>query len=417
MTRRPTVRCCCLALLVSILTGCATEKAETAGPDYSRQLGPGESALRRIDDPARMPDLAAAFERYRRYEQFMAEALDESETWFNAPSSRQFFPFEVDGRMLTHEEAKASVVAFRDLIASAATPDDFVRRLTADFEVYESVGYNNEGVVLFTGYYAPVFDASRERTPDFDAPLYRRPADLVTDPVTGDPLGRRTATGEIVPYDTRREIDESGMFAGNELVWVRDPLSAYIIHVNGSAKLRLRDGSSMTIGYAGKTDRDYYGLGRSMVEEGHISPDNLSLPAIRNFYEKDPQTVIDLIYRNENYVFFTEYDESNWPAGSLGVQVTEETTLATDKKIYPRGGVVLVDTETIDLSYDRRRFLHFMLDQDTGGAIKAPGRADIYMGSGKMAEILAGGQYAEGRLYYFFLKPGAMADAGTGANH
>src|SRR5690606_37002692 len=91
--------------------------------------------------------------------------------------------------------------------------------------------------------------------------------------------------------------------------------------------------------------------------------------------------------------------------GSLGVKVSPETTLATDKSIYPRGGVVLVDTKAVTFSHGQQRFLRFMLDQDTGGAIQAPGRADIYMGEGASAEILAGGQYAEGRLYYLFLKP------------
>jgi membrane-bound lytic murein transglycosylase A len=103
-------------------------------------------------------------------------------------------------------------------------------------------------------------------------------------------------------------------------------------------------------------------------------------------------------------VFFTEYDGDTWPAGSLGVRVTAGRTLATDKKIYPRGGIVLVDTTAVTVAETKHEYLEFMLDQDTGGAIKAPGRADIFMGIGPGAEILAGGQYAEGRLYYLFLK-------------
>ena len=98
-------------------------------------------------------------------------------------------------------------------------------------------------------------------------------------------------------------------------------------------------------------------------------------------------------------------------AGRLaGVKVSPETTLATDKAIYPRGGVVMVDTQKVELTAGQRRFQRFMLDQDTGGAIKAPGRADIFMGIGSSAEILAGGQYAEGRLYYFFVKPEFVDD-------
>jgi membrane-bound lytic murein transglycosylase A len=409
-----------LAFTALLLSGCAQPKAAetTIAPDYARPLSPGESALRLVRDPARMPDLAAAFEGSNDYEAFLLNALDQSEAWFRTPSSRQFFPFAVEDGEITHEQAAASIQAMRETVQSAGSAREFADAVRQRFDVYESVGYNGEGAVLFTGYYTGVFPASKVRTAEYRYPLYRRPADLVTDPVTGEPKGRRTASDEIVPYYTRREIEQSGMFDGRELVWLRDPLTAYIIHVNGSAKLRLAEGGVLYVGYAGKTDRPYMGLGRTMVDEGLISPENLSLPAIRAEYQRNPERVQDLIYRNENFVFFTEYEPQKWPSGSLGVRVTEEASLATDKQVYPRGGVVLVDTQTINLSRHARRFLQFMLDQDTGGAIKAPGRADIYMGQGPTAEILAGGQYAEGRLYYFFVKPDLVSQyiLGNGAD-
>jgi membrane-bound lytic murein transglycosylase A len=114
-----------------------------------------------------------------------------------------------------------------------------------------------------------------------------------------------------------------------------------------------------------------------------------------------------MMNRNESYVFFMEYPGDKWPSGSLGVRVTPRASLATDKAIYPRGGVVLVDTKAVTLTRGKSDFLRFLLDQDTGGAIRAPGRADIFMGIGRDAEVLAGGQYAEGKLYYFFLKSAA----------
>lgn len=98
-------------------------------------------------------------------------------------------------------------------------------------------------------------------------------------------------------------------------------------------------------------------------------------------------------------------DGADSSGSSLGVRVTPQASLATDKKIYPRGGVVLVHTTLASTTRGRPEFLRFMLDQDTGGAIRAPGRADIFMGIGPTAETLAGGQYAEGALYYFILKP------------
>lgn len=388
--------------------GCAStpllQSPVASGPNYARPLPPGLSALRLVTDPARLPDLAGAF---RSTDPGLGKAFDESLVWFAAPSSRRHYPFEG----ITHEQARAGLLAMRELVTGGRSPEQFRDAVLQRFDIYESVGYDGSGTVLFTGYYSPVFRARRAPTGEFMYPLYMRPQDLATDPESGAPLGRRLADGTTAPYATRRQIEESGMLAGGELVWLADPLDVYMIHVNGSAKLRLGqtfkddDAEVMYVGYAGKTDRPYTGLGRSMVEEGLVAADEINMTAVTREYRRDPQRVIDLMYRNESYVFFTEYDESAWPAGSLGVTVTAKRSLATDKKIYPRGGPVLVDTSSISFAEESRPFLQLMLDQDTGGAIQAPGRADIFMGIGPGAEILAGGQFAEGRLYYFVLKP------------
>jgi membrane-bound lytic murein transglycosylase A len=374
--------------------GCADRQlAETppvAGPNYAKPLPAGHSALRLVTDEHRLPDIAAAA---AGIQPGLVDAIDESLVWFAAPSSKRHYPFEG----ITHEQARAGLLAMRELVTSGASPQRIRSEILRKFDVFESVGYNGAGTVLFTGYYSPVFNASLSPTGAFMYPLYTRPSDLATDPDSGAPLGRRRADGTIEPYPTRREIETSGMLAGNELVWLKDPLEVYMVHVNGSAKLRLHtpggdlDAAVMFIGYAGKTDHPYTGLGQSMIDEGMLADDGVSLAAVKREYRR--------------YVFFTEYDGASWPAGSLGVRVTAKRSLATDKKIYPRGGLVLVDTEAISFAGSGRPFLQFMLDQDTGGAIQAPGRADIFMGIGSGAEILAGGQYAEGRLYYFVLKP------------
>jgi len=401
MKRLPLIALPLIASLV-LLAGCGQEKTAEAPilgprPDYGRPLPAGQSALRLVTDEGRYPDLGRA---WRDRDALLLGALEESLRWFAAPSSRQFFPFEG----ITHEQARQSVLAMLDLLQQSPNESAFVAEVKRLFDVYESVGYNGQGIVLFTGYYSPIFQASRTSTSRFAHPLYLRPDDLVTDPVTGRPQGRRTADGAVVPYYTRREIEASNLLASRELVWLEDALSAYIIHINGSAKLRLTDGSVMYVGYAGKTDRPYASLGQAMVEAGLLTRDEVSLAAIRRVHGSRPQRVQELMMENQNFVFFTEYQGDNWPAGSLGVKVTAERSLATDKKIYPRGGLVVVDTEAVTFASGTRRFLRFMLDQDTGGAIQAPGRADIFMGIGPSAEILAGGQYAEGRLYYLFLK-------------
>lgn len=385
--------------LVLLLAACATQKPK---PDYSRRLPPGRSALRKLGPGDVIPDPGTA---WRQRDAGLLEALDASLCWFEAPSSRGFFPFE---NIVTHEQAKQSVAEFRRILTESRSEGEFRRAFFAEFDVWQSVGWDGSGTVLFTGYYSPEFPARRERTARFQYPLYRRPADLVTDPVTGAPQGRRMSDGSTAPYATRRQIEEGDLLAGQELVWLEDPLSVYICHVNGSARLILADGTRMTVGYAGKTDRPYRGLGRALVREGLVPADRLGLPAVRAAYRAHPDRVRELIYENESFVFFREYDDGKWPAGSLGVKVHAKATLATDKTIYPRGGVVLVSTSAITTTHGREAFLRFLLDQDTGGAIQAPGRADIFMGIGPRAETLAGGQYAEGTLYYLILKPEAL---------
>ena len=388
-----------LALALT-LAACATEKPVRSGPpDYARQLPLGRSALRKVPPGGKVPDPAVAF---RARDPELVAAIDDSLKWLAAPSSRKYFPFE---NVCTHLQMKQGLEEFRAILTTSRSAEEFRELFFERFEIWQSVGWDGQGTVLFTGYYAPEFPASKVRTERFRYPLYQRPTNLVTDPATGEPKGMRRRDGTIGPWPPRREIEESGMLAGTELVWLESELDAYICHVNGSAKLSLPDGSVLYVGYAGKTDRPYSGLGAALVREEVIHETKLGLPAIREAYEKDPDLVRRLMYENESYVFFQRYDGADWPSGSLGVKVHARASLATDKAIYPRGALVLVATHAVKLTRGKEEFLRFLLDQDTGGAIKAPGRADIFMGVGPDAEVLAGGQYAEGGLFYFFLKP------------
>jgi membrane-bound lytic murein transglycosylase A len=378
-----------------------TKTKPISGVEYSKPLAPGQSALRRVMY-SNWPDVGTAWDSK---DLFLQDSMDNSIGWFDAPSSKQWFPIEG----ITHEQAKNSVIVLRSLLKNSSSKDAFIELVEDRFNVFESVGCDGVGTVLFTGYYSPDFQASKIKNSKFDSPLYMRPTDLVTNSSTGEPLGRKNQDGSLSTWPTRKDLESSGELHGTELVWVRDDLDAYTIHVNGSARLRMSNGELMYIGYAGKTDRPYTGLGQSVLDAGLLSPDKLSLSAIRRLYNSDPMSINDLIDNNESFVFFREYGGGNWPAGSLGVQVTPERSIATDKKIFPRGGVVLVDTTVCTITGEKKRFTKFMTDQDTGGAIRAPGRADLFMGVGPAAGIKAGGQYAEGKLYYLFLKPESIA--------
>ncbi len=330
----------------------------------------------------------------------LLEALGYSLAWFDKPSSQEYFPMGE----VAHAQAWASVYAFRSLVVEGGGESQLADRLKSEFDFYSSVGGDGRGSVLFTGYYSPVFRASRTRTDEYRYPLFRRPDDLVVNSASGEVLGRRIGE-RIVVYPDRAEIETSGMLAGTELVWLLDRFEAYLIHVQGSAALALPDGSTLHAGYDGNNGHAYSSVSLQLVADGKLPRDQLSLDEVRDYFARHPEDLDPYLRHNARFIFFKEDTAGNWPAGSLGVRVTAMRSLATDKDVFPPGGVVLAVTAASAVGGGTRRFTQFMLDQDTGGAIRSAGRADIYYGIGREAEALAGGQYAEGRLYYLFLKP------------
>jgi membrane-bound lytic murein transglycosylase A len=262
--------------------------------------------------------------------------------------------------------------------------------------------------VLFTGYYTPIFEGSLQRTAQFNYPLYEQPDDLVKAP-NGEILGRRDAGGGVTPYPDRAAIEDSGMLEGKELVYLADPFETYIAHVQGSAKVRLPDGSVTTVGYAANNGHEYNSVAQELVEDGKISGDEISLAAMIDYFKRFKDQVRTYVRRNPRFVFFRR--EGGPPVGCLNEPVTELRSIATDKSIFPRASLTFISTTLPQavggVSVDQV-YTGFALDQDAGGAIRAPGRCDVYMGQGETAGKLAGQTYQEGRLYYLFLKSDAI---------
>ncbi len=365
--------------------------------DYSRPLPPGAPALRRITDPARIPDFRRAFNTDR---EALLTALNHSIRYFGYPSSKKYYPIQG----ITHDRAAASLIAFREFLLSAHSGDEFHHRILAAFDVYESVGCDNGGTVLFTGYYTPIFDASLTPTDQYRWPLYRLPSDLVKGE-EGQCLGRRLPDGSLVPYHSRAEI-AAGALKGYELAYLKDRFEAYVCTIQGSAKLRLHDGRWFDVAYHGNNGMPYTSVGRLLVAAGLIPRDRLTLSNLIQFFRTRSDMMEEYLPRNERYVFFRE--TSAPPTGSLGLPVTPYRTVATDKSLFPRGSLTFVETQIPRVnpngSLVKAPLRDFFLDQDTGGAIRAAGRADLYLGIGDKAGRVAGWTFSEGRLYYLFLK-------------
>ncbi len=387
-----------LFLAVFNIVGCKTrpEQIIQIKPPYDKPLPPGEHALRKILNTQEIPDFTMACLDINH----LRPAIDKSLNYLKKPSSRRFFPCGD----ITHDRAVDSLEAFAELLDSGLKGPQLNQAISNTFDVYMSVGCDNIGTVLFTGYYTPIFDGSTARTERFKYPLYSQPTDLVKAP-NGEILGRRAPDGQITQYPPRAVIETSGMLRGSELMWLSDPFEAYIAHVQGSAKIRMPDGRLTGVGYTAANGHDYKSISKVMVNEGIISRSQMSLSAMIDYFKKHLDQVAKYTRLNPRYVFFTE--EQGPPRGSLNEQVTTMRTIATDKSIFPPGCIAFISTTLPRLqagSVVNQVYDGFVLDQDTGGAIRAPGRCDLYMGTGQTAGRLAGRTYQEGRLYYLFLK-------------
>ncbi|MHC4426925.1 MAG: MltA domain-containing protein, partial [Planctomycetota bacterium] len=278
-----------LLLIAAIIAGCRAPIEKEAKTPYDRPLPPGRSALRKITNPHEIPDFTTACLDLRD----LRTAIDHSLNYLRKPSTRQFFPVG----QITHGRAVESLNAFAELLDSGLTGAQLNRAIRERFDVYISIGCDDRGTVLFTGYYTPILDGSFVRTERFRYPLYKQPDDLVKAP-TGEIIGRRGADGQVSQYPPRAVIEDSRMLRGKELVWLADPFEAYIAHVQGSAKLRLPNGELTTVGYAASNGHEYQSVALELVKDGRIPADRISLSAMIDYFKRYKDQVNRYVRRN-----------------------------------------------------------------------------------------------------------------------
>ena len=388
-----------MLIFTTVMAGCRTAPQKIE-PAYDRPLRPGQLALRKVDH-SQIPDFTLAGLDLTN----LRAAIDSSLRYLNKRSSKAYFP----SGEITHSRVVDSLTEFASLLDSGLFGDELDAAIREKFDVYTSVGYDDAGSVLFTGYYTPIFEGSVQTSDRFRYPLYKQPKDLVKG-ADGIILGRRESDGRITQYPQRAVIENANMLRGTELVWLSDPFEAYIAHVQGSAKIKMPDGQIETYGYTAANGHEYKSIGREMIRDGVISKAGLSLGAMIDYFKANADQVTRYTWRNPRYVFFKK--EAGSPRGCLNEPVIPMRTIATDKSIFPRGALAFLSVtlpQPIGNRVVNQSFSGFVLDQDAGGAIRAPGRCDIYMGEGDLAGKLAGQTYQQGRLYYLFLKSGSVA--------
>jgi membrane-bound lytic murein transglycosylase A len=234
---------------------------------------------------------------------------------------------------------------------------------------------------LFTGYFEAELHGSRHRGGRYQIPLYARPANLPVDP------------GQA--YYSRAEI-EAGALKGkvSELLWVDDPIDAHILHIQGSGRILLDDGSVVQVGYNGSNGRKFVGLGRILLDHGKIFPGDTTMQTVRAWLKAHPAEAPALMAENPRYVFF-RFLGGDGPVGAAGVPLTPGRSLAIDPHFVPLGVPLWLDSVDPDGLPLRR----LMIAQDSGAAIKGPVRGDLFWGAGEAAFDKAGRMKSSGSYY------------------
>jgi membrane-bound lytic murein transglycosylase A len=283
---------------------------------------------------------------------------------------------------------------------------------------------NGDAEGLFTGYYEPSLRGSRRRHGDYRTPLLASPNDLVQidlgefrDDLSGRRIAGRLEGSRLRPYWDREAID-AGRLAGRglEIVWVDDPVDAFFLEIQGSGRVTLEDGSVLRLGYAGQNGHPYTAIGKTLVDQGELPLEGISMQSIREWLETNPEKAVEVMQSNASYVFFREL-RGPGPLGSLGVALTPGRSLAVDRSFLPMGAPVWLaaerpDPEALQDGAEGEEgdevpavpFERLMVAQDTGGAIRGPVRGDVFWGPGDLAAEIAGLMKHPGRLWLLLPK-------------
>ena len=326
-------------------------------------------------------------------------------------------PVRLGSYTLTRGRLVETLESFLEILKRDLPIEEFNKKISEEFVLYR-VGKGKNKKVLFTGYYRPVIQASRERTPVYRYPIYQMPEQglqqvkyksgiqLVGTNTGIKKIRESYAKKKAWRRFTREEIDHKGVLRGQglEVAWLKDDLERFFLHIQGSGMLEFSDGSRQGVGYQGSNQHSYTGIGKLMIQDGAIEVAQGSMQGIKKYFVDHPQDIAKYLYQNKRYIFFTLNDDEG-PRGSGGGELVGGRSIATDKSIYPAGGLAFIKIRQPVLNENNeiirwQPISRFVVDQDTGSAIRGAGRGDLYFGTGQKAGAKAGRYHERGEVYY-----------------
>lgn len=313
------------------------------------------------------------------------------------------------------------------ILEASPAPQDLDRLVKERFDVYQMAGRDSTGTVVFSSYYEPTLQASLKKSKKYKYPIYAKPKDLVSinlgdfnEKFKGEKLTGRLKGDQLVPYLTRDEIDFAGGFKkAKPIAWFTNRADIMDLHTEGSGRLALPDGRIVKAKFAATNSHKFKGWLTALIEAGAMPREGISHEKGHEWLEANPDRVRDILSRNKRYVFFTidqKTDPEEGPDGTYGLPLTGWRSIAIDNTLVPMGALAFMATTTPDVDAEgnllgRKQDARFVFCQDTGGAIKGPGRVDFFAGAGKKARAFAFKLWDPGALYLLLKKQAAAAPA------
>ncbi len=328
-------------------------------------------------------------------------------------------PIRLGDFTLTQSRLIETLEAFQKLLQKNISQEDFDKKVYEEFLLYR-VGKGKDKKVLFTGYYRPVIPASLAPSPRYRFPIYKMPGKdfhitrtQLDIRLVGSKVGMNQSPqkkfGDNWRSLTREEIDRNGALSnrGLEVAWLENELERYFLHIQGSGVLEFPDGTRQGVRYQGANKYSYNGIGKLMIRDGVITTGEGSMQGIKKYFANNPQNIPKYLNQNKRYIFFSLSDAG--AIGSGGGELVGGRSIATDKSIYPAGGLVFVKIRKPVLDANNKikswkKISRFVVDQDTGSAIRGNARADLYFGTGQKAGAMAGHYHEKGEVYYLIKK-------------
>ena len=301
---------------------------------------------------------------------------------------------------LTKKDYLNSLYFLQSCVKTKKTLKDIIRK---EFTPYTVYGKDNWGEILMTSYYEPVLRGSIKKTKKHQTPIYAAPKNLVevrlnqfeiedyglkgiSKPrVSAQVVKGDNGQNQVVPLPSRADIDFRGALSGSNLeIAYADLIDVFFLHIQGSGVLTLPNGREVRLGYAAQNGRKYEPIGKFMKDK--IDPEEMSMQAIEDVLRREGVNYTKkILSKNPSYVFFQKLKGRSLT--TIGAEVTDKRTIAVDQRYFPLGilgHVSYPDPQTppekMKNKVEKYENAHFVFAQDTGGAIKGPGRADLFWG-------------------------------------